>query len=165
MEIQFTCLIDRGLYLRMCWLHNLPSLAWIMGRGVVILAAIGFIAYSLLAQPIETGMALAAGLVVFIAAEPFWNPLFKLLTEYNNQPEIAQPVPGTITEAGIGFRPNKLLSFFTWDRFIRVKRAKDLVLLYMPGDVYYVFTPAFFQQYAGDWQEFLKLLEKAKIKG
>ncbi|HEX7597850.1 MAG TPA: hypothetical protein VF518_06520, partial [Polyangia bacterium] len=75
-ELPFTCRIDRGLYLRMVWLHNLPERWWLVGRGVVLLAAAGFLIASFISGGPDTGLLLALALVVLFAAEPFWNPLY-----------------------------------------------------------------------------------------
>jgi hypothetical protein len=168
MEIRFQGKYDKDTFFRAVRLANQPTRR--QGRFLAIMGTFALIAIGLLFfRVIESGdvtgslilllaaIALGAGVGwsygrVFFTARKLWS-----------NPGTRRSLQGTITNQGIRYVLDVGTNTIRWDRFIRVRRSQDFVVLVREDGLMVIFPRSFFQK-GGDWRKFNRLVEQKVTK-
>jgi len=162
MEITFRGQYDKDLFYKSVMLANQPP----RNRRIVQSFMLAFIAVAivvLIARLIETGDIL--GNVIYITlvmligaflARSYLQPYLAARRLWSN-PSVQRKLAGVVTRKGIEYRLEAGNNEILWERFTRVRRAKNLVTLVTREGLLVIFPRTFFKS-EGDWQKFERLV-------
>jgi len=162
MEIPFHGQYDKELFFKAVRLANQPPRNRRFVRSFMLVFIVAAIAV-LVSRLIETGDILANAtyivLVMIIGAflaRSFLQPHLAARTMWSN-PSVQRNLRGVVTKRGITYRLEEGNNEIPWERFLRVRKAKNLTTLTTRDGLLVIFPSHFFKNQA-NWQRFNSLI-------
>ncbi len=162
MEITFRGQYDKDLFYKSVMLANQPP----RNRRIVQSFMLTFIVVAivvLIARLIETGDILGNAIYITsvmligaFLARSYLQPYLAARRMWSN-PSVQRKLAGVVTRKGIEYRLEAGNNEILWERFTRVRRAKNLVTLVTHEGLLVIFPRTFFKS-EGDWQKFERLV-------
>ena len=166
MEIAFRGQYDKDLFYKSVMLANQPP----RNRRIVQSFMLAFILVAIIVlviRLIETrdilGHAIYITVVMLIGAflvRAYLQPYLAARSMWRN-PSVRRKLAGLVTKKGIEYRLDIGINEIPWERFTRVRKAKNLITLVTREGLLVIFPRSFFKN-ESDWQKFDRLVN-AKI--
>ena len=167
MEISFRGQYDRDLFFKSVMLANQPPRSRLYVRTLLSVFLIAAIVV-LVSRLAETGDFLANAtyivLVMIIAAflaRSYLQPYLAARQLWKN-PAVQRKLTGTITKKGILYQLETGNNEILWERFTRVRKARNLTTLVTREGLLVIFPHHFFRNQA-DWERFNNLVDSKII--
>jgi len=162
MEIPFRGQYDKNLFYKAVMLANRPP----KNRRIVQSFMLAFILVAiviLIARLIETGDILGHATYITVVmligaflARSYLQPYLAARRMWSN-PSVRRKLTGVVTKKGIEYRLEAGKNEIHWERFTRVRKAKNLITLVTREGLLVIFPRTFFKN-EGDWQKFERLV-------
>jgi len=168
MEIPFHGQYDKELFFRSVQLANRPAgnRRYIRTFMLVFIAAAVVV---LVSRLIESGDVLSnttyIALIMLVGAflvRSYLQPQFAARDMWRN-PSVQRTLRGVITKKGITYRLKEGTNEIPWERFLRVRKTKNLTTLTTRDGLLLIFPQRFFKN-ESDWQRFNSLID-SKVVG
>ncbi|MGD8404716.1 MAG: YcxB family protein [Anaerolineales bacterium] len=163
MEITFRGQYDKGQFYKSVMLANQPP----KNRRIVQSFMLAFILVAivvLVIRLIETrdifGNAIYITVVMLISAflaRSYLQPYLAARSMWSN-PAVQRKLVGVVTKKGIEYRLEAGISEIPWERFTRMRKARNLVTLVTREGLLVIFPRTFFKN-ESDWQKFERLVD------
>lgn len=163
MEIAFRGQYDKSLFYKSVMLANQPP----RNRRLVQTFLLVFIVVAiavLIARLIETrditGHAIYITVVMLISAflaRSYLQPYLAARKMWDN-PSVQRKLSGAVTKKGILYRLEEGSNEILWERFTRVRKARNLITLVTREGLLLIFPRSFFKN-EGAWQKFERLVD------
>jgi hypothetical protein len=128
--IEFEGQLDEDAFRRAQWLST-PGLVrwmgWLIAAALVMVLATGGL-QPILQKPVESAIKL--GVMVAFAIFMIVAPRRAITKTWQNTPLLHERVTGYLSEAGVRFQSNSNDTTLTWDKLVKQRLGKDLILLY-----------------------------------
>ena len=165
MDIEFQGQYDRRLLQRAVALGTTPSTPRLILRWLLVALAVAglifivvYVATSGEFNWLRVGRLLVGyALLAYFALQPFFAPR-RAAAQLWKRVEQNRTCTGRITSAGITFAGEYVTREIPWDRFMRVRKSGDLVVLMTADRTLTIFPRSFFASDA-DWQRFRQLVD------
>lgn len=163
MEISFRGQYDQELFYKSVMLANQPpkSRRYVQTfMSMFIVAAIVVLVSRLIESGDILGNATYIALVMLIGAfllRSFLQPYLAARKLWAN-PAVRRKLNGVVTKKGISYQLEAGTNEILWERFMRVRKTRNLVTLTTREGLLVIFPRRFFKNDA-DWQKFERLVE------
>jgi hypothetical protein len=167
MEISFRGQYDKDLFFRSVMLANQPPKNRRFARifmSVFIVIAIAVLVSRLIETGDVLGNATYIVIVMIVGAfvgRSYLQPYFAARSMWGN-PSVRRELVGNITKKGIIYQLEAGKNEILWERFNRIRKAKNLITLVTREGLLVIFPRAFFKNDA-DWQRFEHLVDTKVI--
>ena len=163
MEISFRGQYDKDLFYKSVMLANQPP----RNRRIVQSFMLAFIFVAiivLIVRLVETGDIFGNAIYITVVmligaflARAYLQPYLAARRMWSN-PAVQRKLAGAVTKKGIEYRLGEGINEIPWDRFTRVRKAKNLITLVTREGLLVIFPRTFFKN-EGDWQKFERLVD------
>jgi hypothetical protein len=167
MEISFRGQYDKGLFYKSVRLANQPPKNRRFVQTFMLVFIIAAIAV-LISRLIESGNILDNAtyivLVMIIGAflaRSYLQPYLAAREMWSN-PSVRRKLNGVVTKKGITYRLEAGNNEILWDRFLRVRKARNLTTLTTREGLLVIFPQRFFKNQA-DWERFNSLVDSKVV--
>jgi hypothetical protein len=163
MEITFRGQYDKNLFFKSVMLANQPPRNRRIAQSFLlafILVAIVVLVIRLIESHDILGNAIYITVVMIISAflaRAYLQPYLAARTMWRN-PSVRRKLTGVVSKKGIKYRLKEGSNELLWERFIRVRKAQNLVTLVTREGLLIIFPRSFFKNEA-DWQKFERLVD------
>jgi hypothetical protein len=157
MTITYRGLVTRTLFIRAQWLHVGWRLLILLAFPAmfIVLIAIGWLG---------TGSAPIAKRLTAVATSFLWVPFMLALfwwqwrRLYERSPYLKEPLWGSVTDEMLEVHGPTGDSKVPWDHFVKIRKSKDLCLLYRSPVLFNLLARQFFAS-AQDWSEAVAIVQ------
>ena len=167
MQIPFRGQYDRDLFFKSVMLANQPPKNRLFVRrfmSVFVVAALGVLVTRLVETGDFLGNATYIVLVMIISAflvRSYLQPYLAARQMWKN-PSVRRKLVGTVTKKGIMYQLEEGHNEILWERFNRVRKARNLTTLVTREGLLVIFPQRFFRSYA-DWERFNRLVDSSIV--
>lgn len=163
MEIAFRGQYDKNLFYKSVMLANQPPRNRRLVQSfllVFIVMAIVVLVVRLIETRDISGHAIYITVVMLIGAflaRSYLQPYLAARKMWIN-PSVRRKLAGIVTKKGIEYRLEGGINEILWERFMRVRKAQNLITLVTREGLLVIFPRTFFKN-DGDWQKFERLVD------